>query len=64
MVHVSGIVVAAWPCGQIVMLNELFGSESKSQVYASIIILYSFFYNNQSETEDVSKYAMSNNSYT
>ena len=61
MVHVSGIVVAAWPCGQIVMLNELFGSESKSQVYASI---YSFFYNNQSETEDVSKYAMSNNSYT
>ena len=53
VVSVSGIVVAAWPCGQIVMLNELFGSESKSQVYASI---YSFFYNNRSETEDISKY--------
>lgn len=57
VVYVPGIVVAAWPCGQIVMLNELFGSESKSQVYASI---YSLFYNNRSETDDISKYAISN----
>jgi len=25
--------VEAWPCGTIVMMGELFGSESKSQVY-------------------------------
>ena len=28
--------MGAWPCGTIVLLNELFGTESKSQVYGSI----------------------------
>ena len=28
--------MGAWPCGTIVLLIELFGTESKSQVYGSI----------------------------
>ena len=28
--------MGAWPCGQIVMVGELYGSESLSQVYGQI----------------------------
>ena len=28
--------MGAWPCGTIVLVNELFGSESLSQVYGNI----------------------------
>ena len=28
--------MGAWPCGKILMLGELFGSESMSQVYGQI----------------------------
>ena len=28
--------MGAWPCGKIVMIGELYGSESMSQVYAQI----------------------------
>ena len=32
----TGILMGAWPCGKIVMLGELFGSESISQVYGQV----------------------------
>ena len=32
----AGILMGAWPCGKIVMLGELFGSESMSQVYGQV----------------------------
>ena len=35
-----GIVVGAWPCGTIVMLGEVFGAESKAQVYGTIHALH------------------------
>ena len=31
-----GILMGAWPCGKIVMLGELYGSESLSQVYGQV----------------------------
>ena len=31
-----GILLGAWPCGQIMMIGELYGSESMSQVYGHI----------------------------
>lgn len=36
----TGIMLGAWPCGTIVLLGELFGAESNSQVYA---LLHTFF---------------------
>ena len=44
---------AAWPCGTITVLEELFKAEAKSQVYASI---HSFVYTNPETTGDMSKY--------
>ena len=32
----AGILVGMWPCGIVVMLQELFTAESKSQVYAAL----------------------------
>ena len=32
--YLTGIMLGAWPCGIIVLLGELFGTESHSQVYA------------------------------
>ena len=29
-------MVGAWPCGMVVMIGELFGAESKSQVHGII----------------------------
>ena len=43
-----GIVVGAWPCGTIVMLGELFGAESKAQVYGTI-------HENKDATQGLSK---------
>ena len=31
-----GIVVGTWPCGTVVMVGELFGAESKAQVYGNV----------------------------
>jgi hypothetical protein len=41
--HHAGIVMGARPCGTIIMLNELFGEESISQVYGQ---LYTFAQDN------------------
>ena len=40
--------MGAWPCGKIVMLGELYGSESMSQVYGQIHTLL------QENAEDLS----------
>ena len=32
----AGILAGMWPCGILVLLSELFTSESKSQVFASL----------------------------
>lgn len=41
-----------WPCGTITMLGELFGAESKGQVYG---YLYSYLYENDAVTSSISK---------
>ena len=46
-------MLGAWPCGTIVFLGELFGSESKSQVYA---FLHAFLQQNENSTKDISKH--------
>ena len=48
-----GILAGLRPCGVIVMLSELFTSESKSQVYAYI---HEFLRNNDSVSKKLSKY--------
>ena len=53
LVFHPGIVVGAWPCGKIAMINELFGAESKAQVYGSI---HSFLYENPSATKELRTY--------
>ena len=35
-IFLIGILMGTWPCGKIVMLGELYGSESLSQVYGQI----------------------------
>lgn len=47
-----GIVVGTWPCGTIVMVGELFGAESKSQVYGNI---HTFLQENKQSTKDLGK---------
>ncbi len=46
--YVIGILVEAWPSGTIAMINELYGAESKSQVYGAV---HTFIYEN-SEIEE------------
>jgi hypothetical protein len=46
----TGILAGIWPCGTICLLSELFGSESKQQVYA---MLHTFLCENK--TADLSK---------
>jgi len=48
----TGIMLGAWPCGTIVLLGELFGAESNSQVYA---LLHTFLLKNSRVTKDISK---------
>lgn len=49
----TGIVVGAWPCGTVVMIGELFGAESKSQVYGTI---HTFLHENEEATRHIRKY--------
>lgn len=46
----AGILLGAWPCGTILMLGELFGAESKSQVYG---FLHTFLKENAQSTADL-----------
>lgn len=48
----QGIVVGAWPCGTVVLMGELFGAESKSQVYGSI---HTFLQENEQNTGELGK---------
>ena len=48
----AGVMLGAWPCGIIVLLGELFGSESLSQVYA---LLHTFLLKNSSSTQEIRK---------
>ena len=43
-------MLGAWPCGTIVLLGELFGAESISQVYA---LLHTFLLKNGTSTESI-----------
>ena len=47
-----GIIAGIWPCGIITFLGEMFGSESKRQVYR---MLHAFLDVNQESTSDISK---------
>ena len=47
-----GVMLGAWPCGIIVLLGELFGAESRSQVYA---LLHTFLMKNSSSTKEIRK---------
>ena len=47
-----GVLAGIWPCGIITLLNELYISESKSQVYGAI---HSFFQSNEDSMTDLSK---------
>jgi hypothetical protein len=46
----AGIVVGAWPCGIIVLVGELFGAESMSQVYGSV---HTFLQENEQAAKDL-----------
>ena len=48
-------MLGARPCGIIVLLGELFGAESNSQVYA---MLHTFLLKNSSTTKDTRKFAV------
>ena len=50
---IIGILLAAHPCGIITLVSELFRSESKSQVYAS---LHRYFSDHPSVLEKLSAY--------
>lgn len=52
MISITGILAGIWPCGVITLLDELYISESKSQVYGAI---HSFFLNNDDAMADLSK---------
>ena len=44
--------MGAWPCGTVVMVGELYGAESKSQVYGTI---HTFLQENQQATNELGK---------
>lgn len=48
--HTVGLLAGIWPCGTITMIDELFLSESLSQVYGC---LHGFFYKNPMTTESI-----------
>ena len=48
-----GIVVGAWPCGTVVMIGELFGAESKPQVYGNI---HTLLQENEANTSALGKF--------
>ena len=47
-----GVIMGAWPCGIIILLGELFGAESISQVYAFV---HTFLQMNSNSTNDIGK---------
>lgn len=51
-IYHTGILAGVWPCGTITMLGELFGAESKGQVYG---YLHSYLYENDAVTSTISK---------
>ena len=51
--HNAGILAGIHPCGVITMISELFGAESKGQVYGH---LHSFFFENKQATKSLGKY--------
>ena len=48
----TGIMAGAWPCGTITILGELFGAESKSQVYG---MLHAYLHVNRESTSNLRK---------
>ena len=46
-------MLGAWPCGIIILLGELFGAESNSQVY---VLLHNFLMKNSISTEETRKF--------
>ena len=54
----TGILAGVWPCGTISMLSELFGAESKGQVYG---YLHSYLFDNEHSTATISKWEVCSN---
>ena len=52
---ISGILAGVWPCGTIIMLGELFTSESMTQVYA---FLHTFMHENAEALTGLSVYLL------
>ena len=50
-------MVGAWPCGTVTVIGELYGSESKPQVYG---IVHTFLNKTMDSTKTLSKYACIN----
>lgn len=48
--HSAGILAGIWPCGTVTMVDELFSSESKAQVYGC---LHGFVHTNMTTTESI-----------
>ena len=48
--YFTGIVAGVWPSGIITFLGEIYGSESKSQVYG---LLHAFLHTNVDTTSDM-----------
>ena len=51
-IHTTGVAAGAWSCGIVVLLGELFGCESKSQVYG---MLHTFIQENEESTSQLHK---------
>ena len=49
---ILGLLAGIWPCGIITILDELFKTESKSQVYGC---LHGFVHCNRENTADIGK---------
>jgi len=47
---ISGLLAGIWPCGTITMVDELFTSESLSQVYGC---LHGFIHNNATTAQSI-----------
>ena len=52
-IYNAGILAGVWPCGTVTLIGELYGAESKSQVYG---LTHGFLYNNQKSTKDLSTF--------
>ena len=50
-----GILAGVHPCGTITLLGEVFGAESKGQVYGH---LHSYFFDNFKSTSNISKVSL------